>query len=92
MIYDTLNNLPNYLGLVSGLDAVIEFCLDHSRSPGKSDAHHHPESAQLFAGPRRTHRKLSFSGRAPHLHPAGEASPAVFCILGSIFIAMPPAV
>ncbi len=31
MIYDTLNNLPNYLGLVSGLDAVIEFVMarDH---------------------------------------------------------------
>lgn len=27
MIYDTLNNLPNYLGLVSGLDAVIEFVM-----------------------------------------------------------------
>lgn len=27
MIYDTLNNLPNYLGLVRGLDAVIEFVM-----------------------------------------------------------------
>ena len=25
MIYDTLNNLPNYLGLCSSLDSVIEF-------------------------------------------------------------------
>ena len=24
MIFDTLNNLPNYLGLAPGLDAVIE--------------------------------------------------------------------
>ena len=25
MIYDTLNNLPNYLGMSDNLDAVIEF-------------------------------------------------------------------
>ena len=27
MIYDTLNNLPNYLGLCSSLDSVIEFIM-----------------------------------------------------------------
>ena len=27
MIYDTLNNLPNYLGLCSSLDSVIEFII-----------------------------------------------------------------
>ncbi len=27
MIYDTLNNLPNYLGLCENLDAVIEFVM-----------------------------------------------------------------
>ena len=27
MIYDTLNNLPNYLGLCEGLDAVIEYVM-----------------------------------------------------------------
>ena len=27
MIYDTLNNLPNYLGLTDGLDAVIEYVM-----------------------------------------------------------------
>ena len=27
MIYDTLNNLPNYLGMSENLDAVIEFVL-----------------------------------------------------------------
>ncbi len=27
MIYDTLNNLPNYLGLTANLDAVIEFIM-----------------------------------------------------------------
>ena len=29
MIYDTLNNLPNYLGLCSSLDSVIELSLIH---------------------------------------------------------------
>ena len=27
MIYDTLNNLPNYLGMSDNLDAVIEFVM-----------------------------------------------------------------
>ena len=27
MIYDTLNNLPNYLGMSYNLDAVIEFVM-----------------------------------------------------------------
>ena len=27
MIYDTLNNLPNYLGMSENLDAVIEFVM-----------------------------------------------------------------
>ena len=27
MIYDTLNNLPNYLGLCSSLDSVIDFIM-----------------------------------------------------------------
>ena len=27
MIYDTLNNLPNYLGMSENLDAVIEFIM-----------------------------------------------------------------
>ena len=29
MIYDTLNNLPNYLGMSDNLDAVIELSLIH---------------------------------------------------------------
>ena len=27
MIYDTLNNLPNYLGMSDNLDAVIEYIM-----------------------------------------------------------------
>ena len=27
MIYDTLNNLPNYLGMSENLDAVIEYVM-----------------------------------------------------------------
>ena len=29
MIYDTLNNLPNYLGVSDNLDTVIELSLIH---------------------------------------------------------------
>ena len=32
MIYDTLNNLPNYLGLCSSLDSVIEFIMEIGRA------------------------------------------------------------
>ena len=33
MIYDTLNNLPNYLGLCSSLDSVIEFIMARETCP-----------------------------------------------------------
>ena len=32
MIYDTLNNLPNYLGMSENLDAVIEFVMARASS------------------------------------------------------------
>ena len=32
MIYDTLNNLPNYLGVSDNLDTVIEYIMARDRS------------------------------------------------------------
>ena len=43
MIYDTLNNLPNYLGMSDNLDAVIEFV---SR-PGTSNNPARPETTRI---------------------------------------------
>ena len=40
MIYDTLNNLPNYLGMSDNLDAVIEFVMARDKVPFiRRDAH-----------------------------------------------------
>ena len=41
MIYDTLNNLPNYLGMSDNLDAVIEFVMarDINNLPAGKDPH-----------------------------------------------------
>ena len=36
MIYDTLNNLPNYLGMSDNLDAVIAVSYTHLTLPTNS--------------------------------------------------------
>ena len=35
MIYDTLNNLPNYLGMSENLDTVIEFVMARDIPPAR---------------------------------------------------------
>ena len=38
MIYDTLNNLPNYLGVSDNLDTVIEYIMHGTSPPSPADA------------------------------------------------------
>ena len=38
MIYDTLNNLPNYLGVSDNLDTVIEYIMHGTSPPCPPDA------------------------------------------------------
>ena len=39
MIYDTLNNLPNYLGVSDNLDTVIEYIIAPRRRNNTQDSH-----------------------------------------------------
>ena len=55
MIYDTLNNLPNYLGVSDNLDTVIEYIMAR---------YHHP------ARRTHPHRRRKGCGHCEHRHTA----------------------
>ena len=56
MIYDTLNNLPNYLGVSDNLDTVIEYIMAR-------------DITTLPAG-RSPHRRRKGCGHCEHRHTA----------------------
>ena len=59
MIYDTLNNLPNYLGMSENLDAVIEFVMAR-------DINNLPAGKTRILGPQTSDKAL-FQRRDSHL-------------------------
>lgn len=70
MIFDTLNNLPNYLGLAPGLDAVIEYIMarDIGTLPdGRTPVPGSDAWAEVTALTPQPGEKLSFSCREGHL-------------------------
>ena len=48
MIYDTLNNLPNYLGVSDNLDTVIEYIMARDITTLPAAAHAHTVDDFIF--------------------------------------------
>ena len=80
MIYDTLNNLPNYLGLCSSLDSVIEFIMarDINNLPaGRTRIDGDKAVVMVSTVTPQASDKASFVRHDNHLTPWAPPAPAL---------------